>query len=163
MNAPTRGVSTNTKQIEIQWLALTTPQNGDSSVLSYNLEWDGGSSGSVYSSLVGYVANSLSTSFLATNGLTAGQLYRFRVRAKNIWGWGPYSSHTTIQAATIPAKMATPTFSVNAFAGDLMIDWLEPDIQGDPISNYLVIIADSSQETWNEYSTICNGLNPLVN
>lgn len=112
--------------------------------------------------MVGFVANSLATTFLATNSLTSGHHYRFRVRAKNIWGWGPYSPETTIQAATVPVKMDIPTFTVDSFAGDLKIDWSEPDIQGDPITLYDIEISNSLQTTWTKYTPTCDGTNVLI-
>lgn len=130
--------------------------------MSYNLEWDAGSSGTNWYSLVGNVANSLSLNFLATNSLTPGHAYRFRVRAKNIWGWGPFSPVTTIYAATVPAKMVIPVFTIDSLAGDLKIDWTQPDIQGDAIMSYDIEIANNAQTTWTEYAPSCSGSDPLI-
>ena len=54
MAAPVReGTSTTTAYITVTWLALTQPANGMTAVLSYNLQWDAGSSGTLWSELAG--------------------------------------------------------------------------------------------------------------
>ena len=37
MAAPTRGSTTSTTVVEVDWLALSSPANGDSTITSYNL------------------------------------------------------------------------------------------------------------------------------
>jgi len=39
MSAPTRDPSSTQDKIVINWLPLSSPQNGDSEVTSYNLQW----------------------------------------------------------------------------------------------------------------------------
>lgn len=58
--------------------------------------------------------------------------------------------------------MATPVFTVDSFAGDLKIDWTEPDIEGDPITRYQIEIADSTSSSWTEYTLTCDGLDVLT-
>lgn len=51
---------TTTQQVTVYWDELTTGEDRrDSIVLSYNLEWDSGSSGSVWTTLVGNPTDSL--------------------------------------------------------------------------------------------------------
>jgi hypothetical protein len=45
MNAPYRDDATNTEQIVVDWLAISSPQNGNSNVTSYSLEFDSGTDG----------------------------------------------------------------------------------------------------------------------
>jgi len=45
MISPKRDDTTNPEQVVINWLALEAPQDGDSEILSYNVQWDQGSSG----------------------------------------------------------------------------------------------------------------------
>lgn len=50
-----------------------------------------------------------------------------RVRAKNVWGWGPFSPILTIKAATRPSKMATkPVTSYDPVTGGVLIEWIAP-------------------------------------
>lgn len=42
MSEPLRDDFTNTNQIVVDWNAISAPQNGDSSIISYSLEFDAG-------------------------------------------------------------------------------------------------------------------------
>jgi hypothetical protein len=76
MAAPVRDSSaTSTQQITVKWTALSAPANGMSDVQSYNLQWDAGSSGTVWSEVVGETTGYLLTQFTVSSGLTAGQSY----------------------------------------------------------------------------------------
>jgi hypothetical protein len=103
MAAPTRGSTTSTTIVEVDWAALISPANGDSSITSYNLKWDAGTSGVTWTDLIGLSPSSTATSYSLTTGITAGSSYQFKVRARNAFGWGSYSSVATITAATIPS------------------------------------------------------------
>ncbi len=99
---PFRGADTSPSQIEVKWNELLLPlQNGGSEVLSYNLQWNAGS-GQVNINLVGYSAPYLHAVNVVTSGVTAGALYNFRYRARNVYGWGPFSDEVTIKAARQP-------------------------------------------------------------
>jgi len=54
------------------------------------------------------MSDSLSTSFIQQN-VTRGTIYRFRLQAKNIYGWGSFSNITAVAAAGIPQQIAIPT------------------------------------------------------
>jgi hypothetical protein len=162
MHAPVRGASTATNEIEIDWSELTAPDNGDAEVTSYSLEWDAGTDGSSWVSLAGYLSSYLDTTYLVTDNVIEGKSYRFRLRAKNVWGWGAYSSETTVKAAREPAQMTHVATSVDAATGDLVISWQEPNIQGDAITEYLVEIADAAQAQWTEYTPTCDGADPTL-
>lgn len=103
MGDPRRGSNTNAGQIEIEWDSLTTPANGDSTILSYSLEWDSGTSGVTYTVLVGVSTDSTDTSYTLTSGITTGTEYNFRVKAKNAFGWGDYSSVVALKASAAPS------------------------------------------------------------
>ncbi len=72
-------------------------------ISSYELVWDAGSSGLIWSSLIGFTTDSLALTFTASTGVSPGGYYKFKVRAKNYLGWGAYSAESTIRAATIPS------------------------------------------------------------
>lgn len=99
MSAPTRDPSTTQDEIVINWLALSSPQNGDSEVTSYNLQWF---SNGQWKSLVGMLPGSITTQFLLTSNIERGSIYQFRVRAENNFGWSVFSDVTSIKAAGIP-------------------------------------------------------------
>jgi hypothetical protein len=78
MVAPTSGSSTTSTQIDIEWTTLSTlstvtPNNGGSTVTSYILYWDQGTS--TWTEIVGKTSAYLGTSYLVSSGLTAGSTY----------------------------------------------------------------------------------------
>jgi hypothetical protein len=104
MSAPVRGSTTSATQIVLSWSALSTSAStGGSAITSYNLQWDSGTSGVTWTNLVGYSPSSTSTTYTLTSGITHGSSYEFRVRAKNAFGWGSFSSATTIMSAAVPS------------------------------------------------------------
>lgn len=102
MNTPSRGSGTSTSQIEVAWPALVAPATGSSDITSYHLLWNAGS-GTVDKDLVGLVSSYTGTSFVVTTSVSLGGSYNFKLRAKNIYGWGPYSSEFTILASDVPS------------------------------------------------------------
>ena len=60
---------TTDTQIKVDFANLVDPDNGGSTVLSLNLQWDKGTG--VWVSLIGEASNSMATSFTVT-GLTPG-------------------------------------------------------------------------------------------
>ena len=69
---PQRGSTTSPSQIEVDWSLLLPPTNGDSDILSYNLQWDAGTGGSVNINVVGYSVPYMQSSYVITSGVTAG-------------------------------------------------------------------------------------------
>jgi len=67
-----------------------------------------GASGGTWADLSGESPLSLATSQTATP-VQPGQLYRFRVRAKNKYGWGPLGPEGAVYAADVPEAPAAPT------------------------------------------------------
>ena len=90
MFSPVRGSQTSTTQIEVSWLALTPPDTGNQPVLSYNLQWDAGT-GDCTKDLIGDDVPYSQLSYMVTQGITTDTTYCFRLRAKNIYGWGDFS------------------------------------------------------------------------
>mmetsp|Transcript_33982 Transcript_33982/g.25070 ORF Transcript_33982/g.25070 Transcript_33982/m.25070 type:complete len:194 (-) Transcript_33982:12-593(-) len=97
-----------------------------------------------------------------TNNIVAGQWYRFRVRAKNLHGWGSYSSEASIQAATAPDQMSTVTTSVDSTTGKVKIAWSAPDSNSATITEYLIEIQNKAATTWTEQATYCDGASSTI-
>ena len=51
----------------------------------------------------------------------------FRLRAKNIWGWGVYSNYLSIVAARRPIAVSDIRSSVVESNGDFLAFWSPPD------------------------------------
>jgi hypothetical protein len=140
--SPQRNDSGTTKtdiQVDMPDITLDTNMGG-SAITTYNLQYNGGGSSEIYESIFGENPLTLTRTF-TKKGLVTNEVYKFRYRIKNKHGWSSFSPIANIRAATIPAKMSTPTFTVNNEV-NLRIIWTEPDTGGNPISAYLLKIKD---------------------
>lgn len=99
---------TNDTTIKVTW-ASPAPDNGGSPIISYELVMDDGMSGE-FTSLIGLSAESLLTTFTVSEGVIKGRRHRFKYRAQNTVGWGPYSDSEFVLAATVPARSDRPYF-----------------------------------------------------
>ena len=66
--------------------------------------------GGDFVSLIGYTSDNLRLWHTVTEGITKGTLYRFRHRARNSIGWGPFSDYGFVLAATVPTKPPAPEY-----------------------------------------------------
>jgi len=89
--------------------ASPPPENNGSPIISYELQMDDGISGD-FTSLVGASSNSMQTTFQVTGLIIKGRQHRFKYRAKNSVGWGPFSEESAVLAARVPDKPPQPLF-----------------------------------------------------
>lgn len=158
MAIPTNGAATDDTQIQIDWTALSGPtDNGGSTVLTYNLQWDQGTNGVTWYNLIGSSSDSLATTYTKTSAVSSGTSYQFRVRARNIWGYGNFSPVLTVLAADIPDTVATATTSYDSTTGDVIISWVAPNNKGSSITSYLIEIQDKAATSWTPDTTYCDG------
>lgn len=109
MNPPLRNPTTNDKQMFVYWEPISSyEETGGSEIVSYGLQWDAGTSGVTWSDLEGYMVNMVKTEFTASQ-IDAGSIYQFRLQARNIYGWGDFSTPKSIAAAGIPEQMSIPS------------------------------------------------------
>ncbi len=74
-SAPTNVVAgTTSSTIQVTIATLSAPENGGSTLLSLNLQYDAGTSGVTWTDLYGVASDTLTTTFTVT-GLTAGSSY----------------------------------------------------------------------------------------
>jgi hypothetical protein len=72
--------------------------------------------------------------------LTTGLIYSFKVRARNVEGYGEFSTSVDILTAQEPDAVTEPT-SVFVKADDtVIISWTEPYNRGSPLTGYKVYI-----------------------
>ena len=91
-----RGTLTSTSRIQLLWDPLTTSaETGDSLIRSYHLQWDSDGTNRNFVDLVGFSEPYALTQFIAT-GTQPGVVYHFRIRARNKWGFGPWSQVVAI-------------------------------------------------------------------
>lgn len=90
----------------------------------------------------------LSTSHTQAAGVLAGGTYRFRYRAANKYGWGPYSDEVVVQAADIPAQPAAATTTIADHY--VRVSWTAPDDRSAAILEYEIRIRQSDGLTFTE-------------
>jgi hypothetical protein len=81
----------------------------------------------------------------------------------NVHGWGDFSNVISIKAATVPLQITSISTTVDSLTGDVKVQWTAPDPQGDPITSYLIEIADStSVNSWHQDTVNCPGIDPSL-
>ena len=128
MSNPVRGSSTNEQQIQVTWANITGIETGESPVTAYDLWWDNGLGTPDYD-----LTSGLINSYTVT-GLVADSNYIFTVRAKNIYGYGPFSSSITIRTSTVPHAMSPITTTQNGTS--IIVTWTAPLDGGEVIDGY---------------------------
>lgn len=112
---------------------FTAPSSGGSTILDYTVTSTPGN----------VTAVGTSTSITVPN-LTNGTSYTFKVKARNIVGYGPESaaSNSVVPSgATAPAAPSITSFSVNHAAGTVTLNFAAPtDTGGSPITGYTLSI-----------------------
>ena len=64
-------------------------------ITSYQIDYDKNTNSAEWENLKGFSSNDLSLSLVKT-GLIINTSYKFRYRAKNIFGWGDYSDEVVL-------------------------------------------------------------------
>ena len=123
---------------------------------SYNLEIYDSGSGS-WTEVVGETISYPFTDLTFTQtGLTTGVDYRFRVRAKNVHGFGAYSDEITIRADDKPSKMNAVSTSVSGL--NAVITWsYPPSDNGSPVTAYKVLVLQKDGAIFTEQVEHCDG------
>lgn len=120
--------------------------------------YDNATSGNEWFDIVGLDPNVIASTYTVSTGVVEGAAYGFRVRAKNIYGWGPNSIVTTVMAAREPATPDAPVTSIDADTGGLTISWTAPPARGSAIEEYRIeiLVAGSNPEVW-QATSACDG------
>lgn len=107
--APTKIVDLSSQSritIDISQFDFTT-MTGGCPVQSFEIQMDDGEGG-YYRSMAGYLAPYMTPIFGVTSGIERGLTYRFRYRARNCKGWGPFSDELYVLAAQKPTAPPSP-------------------------------------------------------
>lgn len=135
-------MTTTESQLAIDWDDLVAPDNGDSAITSYQVQYRLSTS----SYVTGVNRYSVTDSYYKTTGtIDPGFTYVFRVRAANIHGYGSYSSEFTVIAAGVPDKGVKPevkNIAVTSTTGGISITWDSPDSNYGTVDEYEITIAD---------------------
>ena len=112
--------------------------------------WDKGLGGSVSY----YLLEDLVTPYTVI-GLSPLISYQFKVQARNIYGYGPFSSLSSIKTTSVPYTMAAPVTTGTGI--DIELTWTEPSTGGESITAYQIKIYVPSTLTYVEDLTYCDG------
>jgi len=74
-----------------------------------------------------------------------GSEYRFRVAARNVYGFGEKSDALVVRTGSPPGAMV-PVKSSNVGRSVIKIRWVQPVTNGYPVLNYQLVIYDKSRQ-----------------
>jgi hypothetical protein len=122
-----------------------TSSNGGCPILTFEIQQDDGRGG-FFTSKIGKTETYLKR-FYAAKHVTKGLTYRFRYRAKNCQGWGPFSPSLYALAATKPQQPpALKVLSVSASTLQLQL-FPSHDNGGAIVTNYKLFRNDGKDGT----------------
>ena len=108
--------------------------------------------------MLGYDSDVITTEYIVTQQVIESQTYNFRIRAKNKWGWGNWSTVLVVVASSWPSIVDKPVTAIESNTGNVQVTWNEPATRGAPITKYVIEFGDAvSSSIWLESSVNCNG------
>jgi titin len=131
---------TDTTQIKITIDTFDSTNNGGSSILNYEIQYDDGDNGE-YTSVY-----TLSPSITISTGIERSNTYRVRYRAQNYNGWGDYSDVGYITAATVPSIPDAPIY-VSSSSTAIDLQFVPPDDNGGAAISAYTLYYDTIQST----------------
>lgn len=98
--------------------------------------------------------------------INPGTVYQFKIEARNVVGYGPFSDEVSIIASTKPNKPSTPSTSPALAEIDVLINW-DPLADfvteiGSPITSYRIMIQHADGVSFSEELTNCDGSDPTI-
>lgn len=133
---------------------------GGSSITSYNLQWDAGTNGATWTSLVGEASDFTGTSFTVSSGVSGGNTYQFKVRAANILGWGSFSSVVSLVASGVPSQMDPPTTALSG--STVTISWSAATDNSATVTAYLLEILQSDGSYYTDTTNCDASTDPVL-
>jgi hypothetical protein len=118
--------------------------------LTYELYWDNGNQGNAS---IEVIEANLTTYVI--QGLVPRGSYTFKVRASNIYGYGPFSSTVIIKTTDNPHVMDPVTTTQDNL--NMVLYWTPPQTGGETIDKYQILIYIPSLDKYIEDMTYCDG------
>lgn len=159
--SPKRNSDTSESLLKVDYDMLTGVLTGGSTIFSLQLQWDQGTSGASWATLLGFSPYTVTTTYSITglDRVSSGRVYKFRYRARNIHGWGPYSDVLDLLAASIPDRLS-PVIT-QLVGTQVQISWVPLKENGAQITQYLIELK-TLQGAYIEMPTLCDGTNENV-
>ena len=102
--------------------------------MSYELYWDG------QTGTTNILLTETSANAYIQRSLSPGLPYRFKIRARNIYGPGPFSLDVVFTPVNEPATMQ-PISTILAYP-NIELTFVEPDNSGLPVLDYQIVFFD---------------------
>jgi len=159
MLAPTESLLSTDTEIILSWIPLTGVDAGNSDIIAYSLYWDEGIDTKTEADVPLYDAN---VNQFTVMSVTGGVTYRFRVRARNIYGNGPFSDETIVIPDDAPGKtdIATVALAVSDTTS-VQISWPLPNEHSATITKYDIYFEKSNGDFEMEL-TACDGSDSTI-
>lgn len=159
MSPPTEDLASTDTEVTLHWTPLSGVDAGNSDVIAYSLYWDEGDSTKADADVP--LVDAAVTTFTVT-GVEGGRTYRFRVRARNIYGNGPFSLETIVVPDDAPGKTDIPAVALSAaFPTEVEISWALPNEHSAPITKYEIYFLASNGDFVLE-PTYCDGADATI-
>jgi len=91
--------------------------------------------------------------------LIGGLFYKFKIRARNIYGFGDYSDELSVLTSDVPDQVNIPTVSI--VNTNVQISWQAPFDNYEAITAYDVVLLTSTGAQVQDL-TNCNGANGTI-
>jgi hypothetical protein len=102
MQPVTRNSITDYNRIVVDWVPLAVgSEDGNSEIVGYSVQYK--LIGDDWIDLVLPESEYILTTTTAVDNLIKGEEYGFQIRARNVYGFGPFSTTTVIKASTMPS------------------------------------------------------------
>jgi hypothetical protein len=129
---------TSATRIGIMWTAGLA--KGGAPVLDYQLWYDQANGNYVI------LASSVTLLPFTATGLVTGNIYKFKVLARNIFGYSVFSVKVAILAVQAPAQPTAPTTAISGSI--ILITWTAPSTMGSPITSYAILIRQANESSF---------------
>ena len=142
--------TTNASRIGLSWVIGSA--NGGTAVIDYRISWDQGTN--TYTVLASNIGT---TSYTTLAALTANTVYKFKVEARNSFGFSlTYSAEVSIRAASIPsAPLSLANNAAITASGIVGLIWSSGSSNGgSPIIDYQI----SSKIGSGSYTILATGI-----
>jgi len=158
---PTRGTNSSYTQLIADWVALTGTDTGGSPILSYHLQYDDSSNGTLWTDLIGHSSDSLALTYTVSSSIQVPKTYFFRYRAKNVHGWSGWSPNLSLIAASVPDVVLPAAVTFND-GTNARIQWTLPAYDGGmPITAYAIYVKATNGSFYTSDAT-CNGTDATI-
>lgn len=101
------------------------------------MQWDSGTAGLSWTDVTLPVQSFNGTSTIAVDDVLQGESYQFQIRARNIYGFGPFSDVVTVVASAVPGEPDIALTTTQATG--IVISFFAPDNNGATITGYTIL------------------------